>query len=210
MSSSFKESVLGVSTFVARSMAPAHVPKIAPPCFANFSIASARPSSRKNCNCVVLSPPGRIKPSQPMSCTGVRTSALSAPSRASIAACASKSPCTAKIPIFTHVLHVFFVGAQHAAPLPPKSKMHDNRSPSARRKHVLLVHLPDIESAHCFAKLFVSFEHSLRVFEMRRRLHDCLRPHFWIAGLEDAGSDEHRFRAQPPHQRRIRRSCNPA
>src|SRR2546430_2937029 len=37
---------------------------ISPRCSANFPIASARPSSCKNCNCVVLSPPGRINPSQ--------------------------------------------------------------------------------------------------------------------------------------------------
>src|SRR5256884_9995842 len=65
-------------------------------------------------------------------------------------------------------------------------------SPSPRRKHVLLFHLPDIQSPHGFAQLFVSFEHNLRIIEMRRRLYHRLRPHLRVAGLEDARSNEDR------------------
>src|SRR5229473_6004722 len=168
MSSSFNESCRGFSTSVASSIAPAHVPKIAPPSFANFPIASAKPSSRKNCNCVVLSPPGRIKPSQPSRSAGVRTSTDSALSRANIAACASKSPCTARIPIFTLFTHILFVGAQPATAGAPTVQA-EKTSPTARRQHVLLFHLTNVQSAHGFAQLFVSFEHHLGVLEVRRR-----------------------------------------
>jgi len=44
------------SALPSRGVSPRACPKIAPPCFANFAIASARPSSWRNCNCVVLSP----------------------------------------------------------------------------------------------------------------------------------------------------------
>src|SRR5215218_9119473 len=49
----------------------------------------------------VDSPPGITRPSRSSSCSGLRTSTGSAPSRRSIAACSRKSPCTARIPIFT-------------------------------------------------------------------------------------------------------------
>src|SRR6186997_3317719 len=45
------------------------------------------------------SPPGMIRPSSPSSCSGLRTSTGSAPSRRSIAACSRKFPCTARTPI---------------------------------------------------------------------------------------------------------------
>ena len=44
----------------------------------------SRPSSCSTCSCVVLSPPGRIMPSQPSRSAGVRTSTVSAPRSASI------------------------------------------------------------------------------------------------------------------------------
>src|SRR5437899_12959103 len=47
----------------------------------------------------VDSPPGRISPSSPASCSGSRTSTGSAPRRRSTAACSRKFPCTARTPI---------------------------------------------------------------------------------------------------------------
>src|SRR5258705_6409382 len=85
-----------------------------------------------------------------------------------------------------------------------------NLLPAARRQHILLFHLPDIEAAHGFAQLFVRFEHHLGVLEMGRCFHYGLRPHLGIAGLKDARSDEHCFRAQSPHQRCVCRSGNAA
>src|SRR5262245_1737104 len=48
---------------------------------------------------VVDSPPGTTSPSSPLSCSGLRTSTGSAPSRRSIAACSRKFPCRARTPI---------------------------------------------------------------------------------------------------------------
>src|SRR3954454_15419546 len=48
---------------------------------------------------VVDSPPGMTRPSRSSSCSGLRTSTTSAPSRRSIAACSRKFPCTARTPI---------------------------------------------------------------------------------------------------------------
>src|SRR5918911_341854 len=50
---------------------------------------------------VVDSPPGTTRPSRPSSCSGLRISATSAPSRRSIAACSRTFPWTARTPIFT-------------------------------------------------------------------------------------------------------------
>src|SRR4051794_19106669 len=47
----------------------------------------------------VDSPPGRISPSSPSSCSGSRTSTGSAPRRRSTATCSRKFPCTARTPI---------------------------------------------------------------------------------------------------------------
>src|SRR5512132_4258756 len=48
---------------------------------------------------VVDSPPGTTTPSSPSSCSGLRTSTTSAPSRRSIATCSRKFPWTAMTPI---------------------------------------------------------------------------------------------------------------
>jgi len=182
---------------VARSIAPAHVPKIAPPCFANFAIASARPSSWRNCNCVVLSPRAestrhnlRVDPA----CAPL---AVSAPSRASIAACASKSPCTARIPIFTSF-------TPHSLCARP------NLLPAARRQHVLLFHLTNVQSAHGFAQLFVSFEHHVGILEVGRCFHYGLRPHLGSLDLKMPDPTNTASAPRAPHQRCVCRSGNAA
>src|SRR5687768_131507 len=55
---------------------------------------------------VVDSPPGMIRPSRPLRCSGKRTSDVSTLRRLSIAICSAKSPCKARTPIFIFVHYV--------------------------------------------------------------------------------------------------------
>src|SRR5216683_2522467 len=204
MSSKPSDSCWGFFTSVASRIAPAHVPKMALSSAANFLIASYKPSSCRNCNCVVLSPPGRINPSQLSSSAGVRTSTVSMAMPASMAACAAKSPCTAKIPIFTsHQIR----GAPFSFPLaqPFRPALLTAASPPSRRQQILLFELPHIKAAHGLAQFFVRFQHRLRVFKMRGRLHHRLRASFRIAGFENPRADKYCLGSQAAHQRSIRR-----
>jgi hypothetical protein len=98
------EACTGFRTPFASRIAPAQVPKIAAPFVANVRMACNNPSSSRNCNCVVLSPPGRMSPPHTFNCAGVRTSSVSTLSRRNCSACAETSPCTARIPILTILL----------------------------------------------------------------------------------------------------------
>src|SRR5260370_23234597 len=89
--------------------------------------------------------------------------------RASISACASKSPCTASIPTFIIVSFL--------APL---------ASPSARLQQAFFFQLPHINSLHGLAQLFACFQNGLGVLKVRGRLHDSFRPLFRVARLEDS------------------------
>src|SRR6266571_6150608 len=112
--------------------------------------------------------------------------------RASISACASKSPCTASIPTFI----VSFL-----APL---------ASPSARLQQVFFLQLPHINSLHGLAQLFACFQNGLGVLKVRGRLDDGFGPLFRVARLEDSRTNEHRFGAQLTDQRRVGRGGNAA
>src|SRR5258708_12747688 len=87
--------------------------------------------------------------------------------------------------------------------------MLEDLSPATRREHVLFFHLTNVQSAHGFAQLFVSFEHHLGVLEVGRCFHYGLRPHLGIAGLKDARSDEYRFRPHSPPQPSPSPTANP-
>src|SRR6516164_1213019 len=118
MSKSPSEACGGFLTCLASRMAPAQVPRMAPPSSENFRTALNRPSSRRNWSCVVLSPPGRTMPSQPSRSATVRNSTVSAPRRCRAAAWASKSPWTARIPIFSVCGSIPFHLVQSGAEMP--------------------------------------------------------------------------------------------
>src|SRR5271156_4671904 len=148
-------------------MAPAQVPKIAPPSVANFRSGWNSPSSWRNFSWVVLSPPGRTRPSKPSSAAAVRTSLVSTPSESSMVRWASKSPWTASTPIFIRP-----------------------RLPAARLEQFLFVELADIDAAHGFAELFGGFEYGLGVLVVCGGLDDGASAHGGIRGLEDSRADE--------------------
>src|SRR5580700_1344802 len=208
MSSKLKEACAGFLTLVASKMAPAQVPKTALPAAAKLRMASNKPSSCKNCSCVVLSPPGRMRPSHPSRSAGVRTSRVSAPRASSISACAAKSPCTAKIPIFTSLTPSICSSRGPASPCPFKRIIQANLSPPTCREHVLLFKLAHVDPAHGLAKIFTCLKHRFRVIKMRRSFHHGLGPCFRITGLEYPRAHKNRLRTKPPDKRRVRGSCN--
>ena len=61
--------------------------------------------------------------------------------------------------------------------------------------------MTDIQSLHRFSQFFRGFEDGLGILEMRCGFHNCLRPLFRIAGLENSRSDENRFGAQVANER---------
>src|SRR5271157_1914629 len=83
-------------------IAPAQVPKVGLLCTNSSSFRKHRSSSslRK----VVDSPPGITRPSISSNCSGLRTSTTSAPSSSRRRRCASKSPCSARTPMFIRTL----------------------------------------------------------------------------------------------------------
>src|SRR3972149_6147460 len=95
-----RENCFGFSTSRARTMRPAHVPKIGLPSAWNFSSAGTNRPASMSFSSVVLSPPGTIRPSTASSSSGVRTSADSTPTRSSAFPCSAKSPWSARTPIF--------------------------------------------------------------------------------------------------------------
>src|SRR5207247_7809260 len=95
------ENCAGLSTSRARRISPAQVPKIGRPWAWNFSSAGTNPHSCMSLSSVVLSPPGMMRPSTSASCSGLRTSPAWMPHLPSALAWRSKSPCSARTPIFT-------------------------------------------------------------------------------------------------------------
>mmetsp|Transcript_14032 Transcript_14032/g.33622 ORF Transcript_14032/g.33622 Transcript_14032/m.33622 type:complete len:268 (+) Transcript_14032:1807-2610(+) len=85
----------------ARKMSPAHVPHTAPPLAWNARRGSNRFQRRAMLAIVVLSPPGMISPLHPASCSALRTSTASPPTRTTCAQCSAKDPCKASTPIRT-------------------------------------------------------------------------------------------------------------
>src|SRR5712692_10292336 len=163
-------------------MAPAQVPKMAPPRPASSRMPSSSPSPIRNFKCVVLSPPGSTSASNPSRSTGLRTKRGSVPSRASIWACASQSPCTARTPIF-------MAPASLLAP--------------ARLQQLFFLELPDVNPLHGLAELLGSLQHDLGVVEVRGRFHNGAGALVRVARFEDPRAHEDRLGAQVPHQGRV-------
>src|SRR5215216_8188022 len=106
-----------------------------------------------------------INPSTSSSCSGLRTSTGSAPSRRNIAACSRKSPCTARIPIFIGL---------------PAAGFEQLFGGERRRR----------KPRHRIAEAARDLRQDLGVVVVRRCLDDRLRDRRWVGGLEDAGADE--------------------
>src|SRR5918995_1210423 len=121
---------------------------------------------------VVDSPPGMTRPSSPSSCSGLRTSTASAPSRRNIATCSRKLPWRARTPIRATAL------------------------PAADFEPIGVEQRARGDAHHRVAEPGGDVGEHLRVLEMRRRLDDRLPPPLGIARLEDAGADEDAVRAE--------------
>src|SRR5579864_9188262 len=72
--------------------------------------------------------------------------------------------------------------------------------PAAGLQQFFRIELSHVETAHGLAELFGSFEHGLRIFEMRGRFDDGPRALVRVAGLENSRSDEDSFGPQLPDQ----------
>src|SRR5258708_29139411 len=99
---------------------------------------------------VVLSPPGRTRPSRSSSSSGLRNGTASAPSRRSARRCSLKAPCKARTPIFG-VLTL----------LDPRQE-----SPTARGEQLLLGNRPDLESLHGCTQSLAGLEDLLGLVEV--------------------------------------------
>src|SRR5580704_1934567 len=119
----------GFSTSFASRIAPAHVPNVGFTRTNCFSFSNpASPSSFRN---VPDSPPGITRPSISSSCSGFLTSTTSAPSSSSRLRWASKSPWSARTPIFIYVRLLRtppFVGRLDAILLDVLTKLDSERS----------------------------------------------------------------------------------
>src|SRR5438067_7255730 len=162
---------------------PAHVPKTSG---ANVRSASSRPYRRISRMNVVDSPPGTTSPSSPASCSGLRTSTTSAPSRRSMAACSRTLPWTARTPTRMPEL------------------------PAARYEQLFRPQRGGREAAHRVAEPARHASEDLGVVVVRRRLDDRLRTLARIARLEDARADEDAVGAELHAERGVRGRCDPA
>src|SRR5215212_7157338 len=125
-------------------------------------------------------------PASPARSSAPRTSTGSTPKVLRISACSRKSPCSARTPIFGF------------SPLP-----------STRREPLPFRQVTHLSTDHSLAKSLARLGHRLRVPEVGRGLHNCLRPARRVAALEDAAPDEHAVRPELHHQRRVRRGGDP-
>src|ERR1700730_1668239 len=98
MSRAARDFCVGFSTFLARRIAPAQVPKVGVVSTKDWR-ASRKPSRSRNLRKVVDSPPGMMRPSMLASSAGVRTSFAVTPRAVSALAWASNAPCRARTPM---------------------------------------------------------------------------------------------------------------
>src|SRR6185295_8971738 len=135
---------------------------------------------------VVLSPPGIIRPSQRSRSAIVRTSMAWPPARSTALRCASKSPCSARIPAVFCVL------------------------PATRLQQFAFGELRNVQAAHGLAQFLAGFEQLYRVFVVSRRFDDGAGALVRVLGFEYTAADEHRLSAQLHHQRGVGRSGDSA
>src|SRR6476619_6770908 len=157
------------STSCARTIMPAHVPRIGIPAAARSRTGSIRSYARASLPIVVDSPPGIARQSTSASCAGVRTSTGVAPSAAKAFACSRKSPCKASTPAFI---------ALPAAVL------------QARLERA------DLQALHRVADGAGDPPGHVGLREVGRRLDDRPGHHGRVLGLEDARADEHAVDAE--------------
>src|SRR4051795_8532206 len=105
----------------------------------------------------VDSPPGMTSPSSPSSCSGLRTSTMSAPRRRSIAACSRKLPWRARTPI---------VGAG----LTSLAARRRRRLPAAGLEQLARLERGGGEADHRLAEAGGDARQHIAVAEVRRRL----------------------------------------
>src|SRR4051812_38268670 len=178
---------------------PAHVPRIGRPCSACSVIAGSRPSRSIAFVIVVLSPPGITSPSRSTSPCGVRTSTGSAPSEASISACAAKSPWLASTPMRNRV------GPPLSGGNAPEGATKGVLGPALLQQLALGREPRDIVAAHGLTKLDRGAGDALRILEVGRCLDDSPGATVGILRLEDPGTDEVALGAQLHHERRVGR-----
>src|SRR3989337_801151 len=211
-----RENCFGFSTSRARTMRPAHVPKIGLPSAWNFSSAGTNRPASMSFSSVVLSPPGTIRPSTASSSSGVRTSADSTPTRSSAFPCSAKSPWSARTPIF--IVSPVIVRAR-ALPAqsfrggglrkggggPPAELL-----PAPGLEQVLLGQLRRLDAGHRLSQLFGDLRQHLGILVVRRRLDDGPGPAGRIRRLENPRAHEDRLGPELHHQSGVRGGGDPA
>src|SRR6266516_3758708 len=197
----------------SRMIIPAHVPNTGP---ANERTASSSPYSRISRMNVVDSPPGTTSPSNPSSCSGLRTSTTLAPSRRSIAACSRKFPWTAKTPTFMTRILPLDATLPPVLPGPKKGQTPQGSdpcslsSPAACLEQLFGRNRRGGETEHRVAETFRHAREDLRIVVVRRRFDDRLRASRRVCGLEDPRADEDAVRAELHAERRVGGSCDSA
>src|SRR5215213_3121193 len=127
-------------------------------------------------------------PSSSSSCSGLRTSTTSAPSRRSTAACSRKLPWTASTPtLMSRIL-------RREAPLP-----------AARLEQLARIERRRRDPGHRLAEAGRDASEHVCVLEVRCRLDDRLPATVRVAGLEDPRPDEDAVRAELHAERRVGR-----
>src|SRR5258707_9804424 len=72
--------------------------------------------------------------------------------------------------------------------------------PATGGEEVFLLHLANVEAGHGFAQSFTGFEDGFGIFEVRGGFYHSFGASFGIAGFENAGTYEDRFRAEFAHE----------
>src|SRR5947207_251657 len=169
-------------TSLAMKIAPAHVPHTGMPSATRSLSLSMIPYWLASFPIVVLSPPGMINASISSSCSGLRTSTPSTPSRSSVARCSAKSPWR---------------------PRTPARAVSGRGLPTADCKSFWGRDRVERETAHRLSESTGYFGDELGVAEMGGRFDDGLRAARRICGFEDSGADEVAFGAELHHQRGV-------
>ena len=190
-----QDGLLAAGDLAGQEIIPAQVPKSGAPAAARSRIGWRRPQRSMRRRIVVLSPPGRTRPSMSSRSAGRRTS-------------------TASTPIGAQRRDVLGEGAldcqdtdlHGAGSRARRRRAYQPRTASRSSSGMASIAMP----AHRRAEALGDLGDDLRVVEVGRRLDDGVGHPRRVLALEDAGADEHALGAQLHHQRRVGRGADAA
>src|SRR5713226_2228990 len=173
----------------ASTIMPAHVASVGRPPAMALRNGSSRPTRSISIVIVVLSPPGRTRPSRSRRSSGVFTSRVLAPEASSALTCSANAPCSARTPI-------------KGAPLRPGDA---RRLPASGSEQLVLRDGGDLEPRHRLPETGGNLRQHLGLVEIRCGRHDRFGTLQGVLRLEDARADEQAVDTELHHQRRVRR-----